>query len=186
MHNPGHDCRDLNECIRLATADCGCVVEFGCMFGDRLALCRSEGVRIGVESHAPYVAEARKRHPDIGFINGEARDIATLLSETDWMADAVMLIDFIEHLTPDAARDMISVAREMTAKRIVLFVPLGAHPQTKDVFDMGADHWQTHRSTWEPADLESLGFDVALWDGYHHQPGKDSRAAFAIWEPSRS
>jgi hypothetical protein len=67
--------------------------------------------------------------------------------------------------------------------RIVLFVPLGLHPQTADVFNMGGDHWQTHRSTWEPADLEALGFDVAVWDGYHHQPGKDSRAAFCVWEP---
>lgn len=181
MRNPGHDSRDLNECIRRATDNCLEVIEFGCMFGDRLAAA-GRPISYGVDAHGAYLDEAEKRNPGPRYHCGDARDYAHKAATCGVPIDAVLLIDFIEHLTRRDADHLVGDCKRFT-KRIVLFVPLGPHPQTRDVFNMGADHWQTHRSTWEPADLEAVGFDVAVWDGYHAQPGKDSRAAFAIWEP---
>lgn len=192
MRNPGHDSRDLNGVINAATADCADVIEFGCMFGDRLAACEAPQ-REGVDAHAPYIEEARRKYPAETFIHADARDFARYLATAsrhkdgsncrNVRYDAVLLCDFIEHLRLNDAIDIVRASQRIACRRVIAFVPLGPHPQTRDVFGMGADHWQTHRSTWEPADLAALGFDVAVWDGYHAQPGKDSRAAFAIWEP---
>lgn len=150
------------------------------MFGDRLAATSpAPPERLGIDAHAPYVEEARRRHPGSWFIHADALDAVRWVRPVD----AVLLVDFLEHLTRDDAEELIRVTKLVARERIVLFVPLGDHPQTCDVFGMGADHWQTHRSTWEPADLLALGFDVAVWDGYHRQAGKDDRAAFCTWEP---
>jgi hypothetical protein len=180
MRNPGHESRDLARCIRLATADCRSTIEFGCMFGDQLA--GIQGKRIGVEVHPPYVQEARARYPAIDFIRGDARDVARLMATTSARVDAVLMIDFIEHLSRHDAKEIVTWAKVIAAKRIVLFVPLGNHPQTTDYYNTGADHWQTHRSTWDARDLTIMDFDVAEWGGYHDVPGKDSGAAFAVWE----
>ncbi len=34
---------------------------------------------------------------------------------------------------------------------------------------MGGDYWQTHRSVWEPEDLEALGFKVEVWEDFHRE-----------------
>lgn len=178
MKNQGHYSRgNLDHCIQVMTADCGSVLEVGCMFGRQLGLTQC-AVKIGIEVHKPYLDRA-----ETGFeqINEDAR---TALQKIDSKrVDVVMMIDFIEHLEMSEAIAIVAECQRIAKKRVIIFVPFGDHPQTSDYYQMGADHWQTHRSTWEVNDLVDLGFDVALWRNFHDKPGSHDGAMFAIWEP---
>lgn len=184
MFNPGIKNRNLSECIRLATAGCDSVVELGCGFGNRLQGLDA-ATRIGVDAHAPYIAEARRRYPDMAddFLVREAGEYIRQFIGKGFFWDAVLMVDFLEHLTPEAAAALIADCKRV-ARRIILWVPLGKHPQARDPYEMGGDHWQTHRSTWEPADLEALGFHVKEWPTGTNDPTKEPRAAFCVWHMS--
>jgi len=147
------------------------------MFGDRLAVVDAP-VKVGVEVHRPYV-ERRKFH-DFLMINADARDVTPFFPDESF--DAVILVDFIEHLEMGDSVRLIRECQRLASKRVVAFVPHGLYPQEKDVFGLGGDYWQTHRSTWGVPELADLGFDVALWDNYHNVPGTDNKAMFAVWE----
>ena len=178
MKNQGHYSRNnLDHCLTVSTDDCHSVIEFGCMFGRQLSIL-SCPVKVGVEIHKPYLERAEYAFTQI------CADERTEASTTPTKSyDAVLLCDFLEHLTLMDAVFMVLQAKRIARKRIVVFVPHGLHPQTKDVFELGADEHQTHRSTWWPSMLVDLGFDVAVWDNFHNKPGSDHRAMFAIWEP---
>jgi hypothetical protein len=150
------------------------------MFGDRLAVLDAP-IKVGVEVHQPYLDH---RHFDgFAMLNADARAVTHLFPDKSF--DAVLLIDFIEHLEMSDALRLLRECQRIAAKRILVFAPHGVHPQSQDVFGMGADAWQTHRSTWRVEDLADLGFDVALWKDYHSVPGTDNAAMFAVWEPPR-
>jgi len=179
MQNPGRKCHDLKACIRLATAGCDSVLELGCGFGERLALVDA-GLRIGVDAHEPYIEEARRLYPDISFECDNALSHVEGLMFDGRNFDGVLVVDFLEHLPAREARWFVRICQAITNKIIVLYVPLGSHPQNTDPYEMGADHWQTHRSTWEAADLEAMGFDVEVWTTHPNRP-VEPRAAFCIW-----
>jgi glycosyltransferase involved in cell wall biosynthesis len=181
VFNPGVKNRNLSECIKLATAGCDFVVELGCGFGNRLQEINA-AVRVGVDAHEPYIAEARMRYPDTAddFLVRDAHDYIRQFIGKGRVIDAILMVDFIEHLTVDAAKSLLSDCKQ-AASRIVLYVPLGQHPQTSDPYGMGGDHWQTHRSTWEPEALEAMGFNVMEWPTAPNRPGLAPRAAFCVW-----
>lgn len=187
MLNPGVKNRNLNECIKLATAGCDSVVELGCGFGNRLAMVDAP-TRVGVDAHEPFVIEARRRYPDMAddFLVREAGEYVRQFIANGFRWGAVLMVDFLEHLAAPAAIAIIEDCKKI-ARRIVLWIPLGNHPQTTDPEGMGGDHWQTHRSTWEAADLEAMGFNVKVWPTKPNRPGIEPRAAFCIWnEPAQS
>jgi hypothetical protein len=179
--NPATHSRNLDECIAAATADCQSVLEFGCMFGDRL-MATSCPIKIGVDVHQPYLDRAVQRHgSEAVFLQGDARQAALWFLPRS--IDAVLLIDFLEHLAELDANRILERCQTVARKRIIAFVPEGNHPQDRDVTDLGGDHWQTHRSVWYRDDLAKHDFDVVVWDDFHNIPGKDRGAMFAIWEP---
>lgn len=181
-NNPASTSRDLMACIAAATKDCRSILEFGCMFGDKLAAAGpQQAFRVGVDAHLPYLERAKSQYPSIAFLHGNAMRVANQIGDESF--DAVLMVDFIEHLSIDNAHWLLAQAQRIAKQRIVAFVPYGDHPQTKDYFKMGGDEWQTHRSTWRDNDLKSLGFDVVVWEHYHKEKGKDHRCMFAIWEP---
>lgn len=100
----------------------------------------------------------------------------------DQSVDSVVAVDFIEHLTINGARDFIRHARRIARHQVALFTPLGAYPQdfsaeeTKDERDQWGLHgrtWQTHKSSWTPADFEALNDDwqIVACDAFHTADG---------------
>lgn len=135
-----------------------------------------------LDAHKPYLDERAARFPGATIICGEAlSELRTFPVGT--IFDVILGIDFLEHLSrPDAE----SVIREMKylGRRIVLFVPEGNHPQEKDHYEMGGDHWQTHRGVWYAEDLEHVGFTVERWVDFHRwaaDRGCDPGALWATW-----
>jgi hypothetical protein len=119
-----------------------------------------------VDAFMPYLVERKEKldSPKVQLINGEVEKVLPIIRDRAY--DVALAIDFIEHLSKE---DAINTIREMrrVACRVVIFTPQGLHPQDHDYYEMGGDYWQTHRSDWQPEELEGLGFDVEEWTGFH-------------------
>lgn len=178
MRNPGRAVQDLTLCLLAATADCDSIIELGCGRGDRLALCQGKE-RLGIDAHLPYIemAQARWGNRD-GFLCENALTFCKSAYPAGRRWDAVLMIDFVEHLEKPDAQETIVLSKAMAYRRVIVFSPEGLSPQHEDVFGTGGGVWQTHRSQWTLEDLMSLGFDTSLWPDFH---GKGRHALFGIW-----
>lgn len=79
----------------------------------------------------------------------------TNLPFADNAFDAVIALDFIEHLaTPDALH-AISEMMRVASRRVIVLTPNGFLPQEPD-----QNPWQRHLSGWTIDDLKRLGFSV--------------------------
>jgi len=100
--------------------------------------------------------------------------------------DAIYLLDVIEHMEKEEALRVLDLARAAAQVQVVVYTPYGFVEQTKDVWGMGGDAWQTHRSGWLPEDFHKRqeGWRTEL---YHDlKPGERSPEGFyALWEPSK-
>lgn len=72
--------------------------------------------------------------------------------QTDAHIDAIYMLDVIEHMTREEGEEVLALATGRGAQ-IVLSTPHGYHKQHTDEWDLGGEHWQTHRSGWVPADF---------------------------------
>lgn len=186
MQNPAHCIPHLHAAIAASTCDCDSVLELGCGVGDKLAATAC-GIRHGVDVHRPYLERARSRWGGrlttltlanaITFVAAAKRKGARKL----W--DAVMLIDFLEHLELEPSRQLLADCMTIARQRVIVLVPEGFLPQQDiDVHNLGGEKWQQHRSAWTAGDLEERGFDVARWENRH---GPGVHALFATWDQPR-
>lgn len=184
MRNPAHVLNHLEGCIQIATCDCDSVLELGCGTGDKLA---ATGARMmcGVEIHKPYLQLARNRWPHkqmmlhcadaVKFV-GNASDAKNDTGIIHW--DAILMIDFIEHLKRRDGRVLLRKCRNLARRRVIVYCPEAYFPQDKDSFGLGGEKFQRHQSAWFAVDFESRGFDVARWED-KNGPGK--HALFSVW-----
>ncbi len=149
--------------VRILAADCASVLDVG------TGLMRSLGelpcpVKIGLDAHRPYLT-----HREIAGavpINAHALEIERLF--VPGAVDLVTLIDVIEHFPPEDAVEVLRQAETVARRRVVLFTPRGRFPQAgHDLFGLGGEELQQHRSTWEPGDLVELGYRVAVLTDFH-------------------
>lgn len=89
--------------------------------------------------------------------------------------DTVVLLDVIEHMEKPEGMRVLHLAQGV-ARQVVVFTPLGFIPQTGDAWGLGGEHWQEHRSGWEP--VEFKGWIILEDGGFHVARGG---AFFAIW-----
>lgn len=174
--NPGHRIDKFYTCLMTSLAECDSVLELGCGVGDKLARTPCS-LRVGVDAFRPYIDMAvRKWGPRLHELH--LAEAVEYMAQEVRVFDAILLIDFIEHLTKDAGIQLLDRCRFSARRKVIVFCPLGECKQDKDTYSLGGDHWQTHRSTWSVADLSELGFDVAQWPGYRDDGGL---SAFAVW-----
>jgi 2-polyprenyl-3-methyl-5-hydroxy-6-metoxy-1,4-benzoquinol methylase len=81
--------------------------------------------------------------------------------------DCIIGMDIIEHFLFVDAQKLLEVCEQSCDKCLMFFVPVGNHPQTKDDRGYGNDYYQTHRSTWHPGHMESLGYEVWVYPDWH-------------------
>jgi cyclopropane fatty-acyl-phospholipid synthase-like methyltransferase len=176
MINPGRRINDLQTCLLTVLSDCDSVLELGCGLGDKLAATPCK-LRVGVDAFRPYLDAAYRKWGSRLHELHVAEAQAYMETEIRWF-DAVMMIDFIEHLTLPDAMVLLERCKVVARRKVIVFCPIGECPQDKDTYSLGGDKWQTHRSTWTPEQLKTQGFDVALWRGYRE---KNKQVAFAVW-----
>lgn len=132
------------------------------------ALAHRAGSLTLVDAHEPYLKNRRALLParKVTTVCGVVPDTLAPAALPRPAYDLVLAIDFVEHLPKDVAVTTIQ-AMQRLGRTVVVFTPRGNHPQDHDWLGEGADHWQTHRSTWEAPDFTALGFDVEVWVGFH-------------------
>ncbi len=149
--------------VRTLAADCTSVLDVG------TGLMRSLGelrcpVKVGLDAHRPYLM-----HREIAGavpINANALEVERLF--VPGAVDLVTLIDVLEHFPPDDALEVLRQVETVARRRVVLFTPRGGFPQEgHDLFGLGGEELQQHRSTWESSDLVKLGYRVAILTDFH-------------------
>lgn len=104
-----------------------------------------------VDAHKPYV----DRVAAVGGYYAVHSDALTALRNLKpGQAEAIYCLDMIEHLTREDGLTLIQLAQMAQPKQIVIFTPNGYHEQNgPDPWGLGGDHWQKHRSGWNPEDF---------------------------------
>ncbi len=132
--------------------------------------------RAALDAHAPYLALV-----DAAIkLQGRAQDILPRLRQRSF--DAVICIDVIEHLDKAEGVALLAELARVAAKIVVVFTPLGFHPQEGDAWGLGGEHWQRHRSGWTEADFPRPWQPLA-WPAFSH--GKPDLPLGALWATCR-
>lgn len=168
MLNPAERCDDFTTCLLAATADCYSMLDLGCGFGDKIA-CTRASIRVGVDVHPPYIEIAKRKWSDYGitFYAQNVVDYVKIAVTQDVHYDGIIMIDFIEHLEKDIAVRLLEDCWKIANTRVIVFTPNGIHTQNKDPYELGGDHWQTHRSTWTCKDLIKLNYSAFVMSRYN-------------------
>jgi SAM-dependent methyltransferase len=92
------------------------VLDVGCAFGyGSVALAGADRVVVGVERHSANVEAARRLFPNLQFLEGDAQ----ALPVADGCADAVVLLDILEHL-PDPRAALAEAHRVLRPGGVVI------------------------------------------------------------------
>jgi cyclopropane fatty-acyl-phospholipid synthase-like methyltransferase len=150
-------------------------------------------LHICCEPSAEYVGHLRDRLR-------ERQDRVWVVLNMDWRGvvehippgsvDSIFLVDVIEHLEKEPARELLAKTLALAPRQVILFTPLGFMPQHhengRDAWGLGGVSWQEHRSGWTPEDFDET-WEAVVCKDYHqadnlNRPLKDPFGAFwAIW-----
>ncbi len=81
--------------------------------------------------------------------------------------DAIYMLDVLEHMPKYVGRRVLTLAKHLRPKQIVIATPEGFHQQDTDEWGLGGEHWQRHRSGWIPQDFPGWAitpYDIARED----------------------
>lgn len=110
---------------------------------------------ICVEPHGPYAAVLRTAGYQV--VEAEALDFVRSVVLN---GAGVYLLDVIEHMERAQGETLLEILNHSVASQIVVYTPNGFRPQEGDVWGLGGEHWQKHRSGWVPEDFP--GWDIQL------------------------
>ena len=84
--------------------------------------------------------------------------------------------DIVEHLEKDEGVKFIGLCESVASKCVQFFIPVGHHPQNKAYQGFDNKRWQTHRASWYPQYMVSLGYSVIYFPDWHNCRYKDPDA----------
>jgi len=113
--------------------------------------------RLGLDIHRPMFEKIATTVP-YGVVQLDARNLRRNFVARSW--DLVLLCDILEHLERHEGERLLDEAEAIARVAVIIESPQGWIPQNIDIWGLGADVWQTHRSSWEPKDLEERGYAV--------------------------
>lgn len=154
------------------------VLDIGCGNGTLIKKIRAER-KLGIDACLKAIKDAGKSTKvNTSFM---CRDLANLDSMVEPKSfDCVIGVDIIEHFVKEDAIKLIKMCEDIATKRIVFFIPVGNHPQTSDDRGYNNHHFQTHRSTWYPEDMEKLCYEVFHYPDWHKNI-KSPKEKGAMW-----
>lgn len=118
-------------------------------------------IRVGVDIFDEYFKHIESDVPYVA-IKHDVRSLNEIFMPKSF--DLVIACDIIEHLEKDESLEMIRQMEEIAKKAVIIENPKGFIPQNIDILGHGGHEWQTHRSAWEPEDLEKRGYKVLVRD----------------------
>ncbi len=116
-------------------------------------------IRVGVDIHEPYFSHIESDVPYV-VVKYDVRKLRDVFVPKSF--DLVIGCDIIEHLEKDEGFELLRQCEEIARKAVISENPRGFIPQDLDILGYGGDHWQTHRSAWEPHEFEKLGYKVLV------------------------
>ncbi len=134
-------------------------------------------VVLGMDIHRPYLLHRKYKSPHIIPVHADASHMDKLFLPGTF--SAVTFIDSLEHFLKQDGKRLLGMAERIASNRVVVFTPRGYFPQDGvDHFNLHGEHYQKHRSSWEPEDFMELGYAVTVLKGYHHAMNPSFRQAF--------
>ena len=118
-------------------------------------------IRVGVDIYEEYFKHIEADVP-YAVVKYDVRKLNEIFVPKSF--DLVIALDVIEHLEKEESLEMIRQCEKIAKLGVVLETPKGYIPQNMDIQGHGGDEWQTHRSGWEPEELEKLGYSVVVRD----------------------
>lgn len=148
----------------VGTADT--VLDIGCGIGAMLKWVKGT-ITVALDAHRPYLEQMGNRSSDIIPIHADALALEELFLPDTFTV--VTMIDVLEHFTKTDALELLRQAESVAKERVVLFTPRGFFPQEAvDHYHLKGEEYQKHRSGWEPEELEKLGYEVFVLEGFHN------------------
>ncbi|MHB1651442.1 MAG: methyltransferase domain-containing protein [Desulfitobacteriaceae bacterium] len=140
------------------------LLDVGCGVGATLKE-MSCPVKIGVDAYRPYLVNAVPSREFIK-IHLAAEHLSEIFLPNS--LDCVTLIDVIEHFEKEVALSVLSQAEAIATQKVIVFTPRGFFRQEEvDHYGLGGESFQRHRSGWEVADFQELGYDVIIFKRFH-------------------
>ena len=100
--------KTLNYCIENNLKDCDTALDIGCGPDSPIKHCKNLSYKVGVEPFQQYIEISKRKKIHSKYINKNIFDLE--FEENSF--DAVLLIDIIEHMEKDKAKELIDIAKE--------------------------------------------------------------------------
>ncbi len=159
------------------------ILDIGCGIGDYLKYTSADQIVHAVEPHAPYIEKAKEKYPWVKFHNCDG--IQFFENNLEHF-DVIVMFDVLEHLCEDKAIELLERAKNQ-CNVIVAQIPIGDHHQDEDIWGLGGEFWQTHRSIWTEDNIGKLGFSYyQVWKEWYNweDSSKSCDTSICFWTNS--
>lgn len=159
----------MHAIARAALNRCKTAVELGCGFGVVLKQLTRKGIKVhGVDVFQPYLDYVHVVAPEATCECADALEWCKTQEEQSW--DAVLLIDFLEHVPHDTGAEILDNAQRIASRSIIIETPKGFQRQApEEAYHIGTagvpdmlNPYQEHVCGWEVAELEAFGFRCVI------------------------
>ncbi|MCX7875603.1 MAG: glycosyltransferase [Melioribacteraceae bacterium] len=155
------------------------ILDIGCGIGDYLVYTNAKQDVTAVEPHLPYIEKSKERTPWVKYFN---EDALSFFSKVNEQYDLILMIDVVEHLNEDEGFKLIEEAKKHCTGILFAQIPIGAHPQNEDHWNLNGEYWQTHRTDWDENKIINAKFSLyQIWRDWYDWDHKDKDLAVAIW-----
>jgi hypothetical protein len=148
--------------------ECSSVLDIGA--GIRPFSWYAPKIHLCIEPYEPYCAKLSSAGYSV--FRGTAEHA---LAGLKLKAEGVLMLDVLEHMEKDVGRRVVALAKVAATRQVVVFTPCGFVAQEGDVWGLGGDEWQRHRSGWTPEDFP--GWTVLVQES--------GRGFFALWDKAK-
>ncbi len=166
--------KEFQNIVKHLISNSKSILDIGCGIGDYLKYTNSDQRVVAIEPHAPYIEKAKEAAPWAEILN---TDGLSYLNSTDEKFDLILMIDVVEHLEEEDGCRLISEAINHCNNIVFAQIPIGSHEQNEDVWNMGGEYWQTHRTTWDEDKLLKADFNfVQIWKDWYDWEEDNSKS----------
>lgn len=137
-------------CLCKELAGCEIVLDLGCGPNSPLQYCKTIKYSVGVEGFKSYLEKSKKKNIHSEYLCKNILDLD--FSENSF--DAVIMIEVLEHLPANDAKEIIKRAKKWAKKKVIVSSPNGFVSQKA----VDNNPLQKHLSGWNYSKMKKLGF----------------------------
>lgn len=136
------------------------LLDVGCGVDSPVQYLSSDMLRVGVDVYAPAIESSKRRSIHNEYFQMNLDNLDQQFAENSF--DCVLASDVIEHVTKEQGLALIKQMERIARHKVIIFTPHGFVPQ--DEHD--GNPWQMHKSGWEVAEMQKLGYRVVGMNGF--------------------